>query len=239
MVSTIPNFFAMSYLLIRSKESSRSVIRAEATMELLDFAVEVIGVSASGVLAPGPLFFANLLYGARLGPKSGLKMACGHTIVELPLIILLAAGVFTSSLFMGSNAAIVGIIGGAGILTLAGIQIVELARTKANTARIILGKRGPLVAGIALSALNPFFIIWWLTAGLKLVADSASFGTIAGISLLFGLHIWMDFVWLIASAYLSSRGGSALNSKYYFVLLLCLTGVLVYFGLRFIFDSLS
>ncbi|HEX2014812.1 MAG TPA: LysE family transporter, partial [Nitrososphaera sp.] len=66
-------------------------------MSVLDFGVEVIAISASGVLAPGPLFFANMLYGTRQGARAGLKMAYGHTVVELPLIVLLAVGLFTSA----------------------------------------------------------------------------------------------------------------------------------------------
>ena len=61
-------------------------------MSVLDFGIEVIVLSASGVLAPGPLFFANLVYGIRLDRWSGIKVASGHTVVELPIIIMLAAG---------------------------------------------------------------------------------------------------------------------------------------------------
>ncbi|HEY8140705.1 MAG TPA: hypothetical protein VIE86_06450 [Nitrososphaera sp.] len=66
-------------------------------MEVWGFGLEVIAISASGVLAPGPLFFANLLYGTKQGASAGLKMAYGHTAVELPLIVVLAAGLFSSS----------------------------------------------------------------------------------------------------------------------------------------------
>ena len=64
-------------------------------MQFLEFSVLVIIVSASGVMAPGPLFAANLAYGLKQGTKSGIKMAVGHTIVEFPLVILL---IFSSSL---------------------------------------------------------------------------------------------------------------------------------------------
>ena len=62
-------------------------------MEILfSFAVMVIVISASGVMSPGPLFAANIVYGLKEGKMAGLKMATGHTIVELPLIILLGVG---------------------------------------------------------------------------------------------------------------------------------------------------
>lgn len=93
--------------------------------------------------------------------------------------------------------------------------------------------------GIALSALNPFFIIWWLTVELKLVSDSASFGVAAGVALLFALHVWMDYAWLAATAYLASRGSSAIKSRYYKILMLILSGVLVYYGVQFLIAGIK
>ena len=57
--------------------------------EFLGFAVTVIIISVSGVMSPGPLFTANIIHGLKEGASSGIKIAIGHTIVELPLIILL------------------------------------------------------------------------------------------------------------------------------------------------------
>jgi len=57
-------------------------------IEILGFAATVILISVSGVMSPGPLFAANIFYGLKEGAKAGLKMSYGHTIVELPLVIL-------------------------------------------------------------------------------------------------------------------------------------------------------
>lgn len=54
--------------------------------------MQVILLSASGVLFPGPLFFANLFYGSKEGVRSGIKIALGHTIAELPLILIISLG---------------------------------------------------------------------------------------------------------------------------------------------------
>ena len=53
---------------------------------ILPFAVMVIAISASGVMSPGPLFTANIVYGLKEGKIAGLKIAMGHTVVELSLI---------------------------------------------------------------------------------------------------------------------------------------------------------
>jgi threonine/homoserine/homoserine lactone efflux protein len=97
--------------------------------------------------------------------------------------------------------------------------------------------KSPFVAGIALSALNPFFLLWWFTVGLKLISDSATFGLVAGIALLFALHIWMDYAWLAGTAYLASKGSSVIKSKYYPVLLAGLAAVLAYYGIAFILQA--
>ena len=68
-------------------------------IQFFEFAILVIIVSVSGVMAPGPLFAANVAYGLKGGVKTGIKMAIGHTIVELPLVILLGIGVFSLEIF--------------------------------------------------------------------------------------------------------------------------------------------
>jgi threonine/homoserine/homoserine lactone efflux protein len=209
------------------------------TMNVLDFGIEVIAISASGVLAPGPLFFANLVYGARHDKWSGIKVAYGHTVVELPLIIILAAGLFTFEVakkYAGS----IGLIGGIAILAFAGLQIASIIKEKRPyDMPNVADSKGPFIVGVALSALNPFFLLWWFTAGLKLIVDSAAFGVGVGVIILFALHIWMDYVWLAGTAYFASKGAFLLKSKYYLVLLLGLAAVLMYYGISFVLEAAS
>lgn len=208
-------------------------------MSVLEFGVEVIAISASGVLAPGPLFFTNMLYGTRQGARAGLKVAYGHTVIELPLIVLLAAGLFTSAA-VTQYAGTIGLVGGIGILGFAALQIAGVAMNKSvQPAPAMSSSKSPFVAGIALSALNPFFLVWWFTVGLKLIADSATFGFAAGIAMLFLLHIWMDYAWLAGTAYLASKGSSVLKSKYYPLLLLTLAAVLLYYGVYFTLTGIA
>ena len=90
------------------------------------------------------------------------------------------------------------------------------------------------------TALNPFFIAWWLTIGLKLVLASISlFGGATGGFLLFSFHIWMDYVWLILTAYLIFKGVSIINTKYYYPLLMGLNIILSFYGIYMIVLSLS
>ena len=208
-------------------------------MNVVDFGTEVIALSASGVLAPGPLFFANLAYGIRLDGWSGVKMAYGHTVVELPLIILLAAGLITFDIAK-KYAGIIAFVGGIAILAFAILQIATIVKGREihNVPRIT-GSKGPFGVGVALTALNPFFLLWWFTAGLKLIADSGAFGIGTGLVVLFALHIWMDYVWLASTAYFASRVDFLLRSKYYQILGLALAAALVYYGISFLFQATS
>jgi threonine/homoserine/homoserine lactone efflux protein len=201
--------------------------------QFLEFTVMVIVISASGVMAPGPLFAANVSYGLREGTKSGIKMAIGHTIVEFPLVILLGIGVVSLEIFPEFRTWI-SIFGAITLFVFAILQIKTVIQKKENnTAK---AKQGPLITGIVLSALNPFFIIWWLTIGFKLISDAMLIWAFSGILILFFLHIWMDFVWLGGVSFLASKSSRILSNRNYKVLMVGLSLMLVYFGITFLTD---
>jgi threonine/homoserine/homoserine lactone efflux protein len=215
-------------------------------MDLLGFGAQVVFTSASGVISPGPLFFANLVYGSKQGIYSGIKMAHGHTIVELPLIIILASGLSTFSSITTSNlvSKLISLSGGIVILVFSAVQIVAFLKKKNGEKKNIYfktdNKKDPFIIGSILSALNPFFILWWLTAGLKLISDSLDlYGFAMGIVVVFSFHIWMDYSWLAVTAHLISRGTLIFRSKYYPILLLALNAALIYYGISFIVTGLN
>ena len=201
--------------------------------ELLGFAVAVIIISTSGVMSPGPLFVANVFYGAKGGASAGLKMSYGHTVVELPLIILLGFSALSLETIPQFRI-IIAILGSIGLFLFAGIQIKSVFKSKTTLTNQT--KYGPFFAGILFSALNPFFIIWWFTIGFKLISDSLFLWSFWGIAILFALHIWMDYAWLTSTAYLSSRGSRFLSNKNYRFFIFGLSLVLIYFGITFITD---
>ena len=214
-------------------------------MDLLGFGAQVVFTSASGVISPGPLFFANLVYGSKQGIYSGIKIAHGHTIVELPLIIILASGLITFSSITTTNlvSKLISLSGGIVILVFSAVQIEALLKKKKGEKKIYFNthnKKDPLIIGSILSVLNPFFILWWLTAGLKLISDSLElYGFAMGIVVVFSFHIWMDYGWLAVTAHLISRGTLIFRSKYYPILLLALNAALIYYGIYFIVTGLA
>ena len=199
--------------------------------QVLEFALTVIGISASGVMAPGPLFAAGVAHGLRHGARAGIRMATGHAIVELPLVILLGIGVFSFEV-LPEFRTVISVLGAATLFIFAGLQV----RAVFKGSKVSSGNstRGPLLAGIAFSALNPFFVIWWLTIGFKLISDAMLIWAFGGVLIMFALHIWMDFVWLGAVSLLASKSRNILSSKNYKIVMIGLSVMLVYFGITFL-----
>jgi len=54
---------------------------------------------------------------------------------------------------------------------------------------------------------------------------------------MFVFHIWMDFVWLGVIALLASKSSSLLSNKSYKILMIVLSGILVYFGITFLIEA--
>jgi threonine/homoserine/homoserine lactone efflux protein len=229
-------------------------------MNILEFAAEVVFLSASGVLAPGPLFFANLIYGIKQGSRAGFKIALGHTIVEFPLIFLLALGLFGFSSIILSNESlrVIGLVGAAAIIFFSISQISDIIKRRKRRRvgkdnnnynnsnpifKINIIKRRlerPLIIGIVFSALNPFFLVWWLTVGLKLISDSVYlFNTIvAGAIFLFSFHIWMDYAWLGATSYMIYKGRSILKVKFYHIFVFSISMILASYGIYLIISNM-
>jgi len=199
--------------------------------QILDFAVVVIVISASGVMAPGPLFAANIVNGIKEGTSAGIKMAMGHTIVELPLIIILGIGVFSLEDFPEFRI-MISIIGAITLFVFAGIQIITILRKKEQ--KITSRKHSAIISGITLSAFNPFFIIWWASIGFKLISDAMMIWAFSGIVILFLLHIWMDFVWLGSVAFFAKKSFKVMSNKNYKIVIVALSASLVYFGITFL-----
>lgn len=199
--------------------------------QILDFAVMVIVISASGVMAPDPLFAANVIYGVKQGTSAGVKMAIGHIIVEFPLVVFLGIGVFSLEMFPEFRT-IISILGAVTLFVFAGIQIRTTLLKKEE--KEIQQKHGAIIAGISLSALNPFFIIWWLSVGFKLISDAMMIWAVTGIIVLFVLHIWMDFAWLGGVAYLAKKSSKILSNRNYKIMIIGLSISIVYFGITFL-----
>ena len=216
-------------------------------MSPIEFSFQVILLSTSGVLSPGPLFFINILYGSKYGSFVGLKIALGHTIAEFPLIIILSYILYTFSSFHVSDIIfkIIGVIGGIFILIFSILQIKSLIKDKESTqvqgiSNIKFNIRNPVLIGFIFTILNPFFLIWWFTIGSTMISNSIlNFGIVEGTSLLFFSHIWMDYFWLWFTSFMVNKGKFVINAKIYQMFVFVISVILGVYGIYLLFTSLS
>ena len=210
-------------------------------MNLINFVLTVILVTASGALAPGPMFFGLLMHGSKEGARAGFSCAVGHTIVEFPLVLALALGLLAAANQPAIKEAI-GLIGGVGLIGFGILQIYNTLRNSPEFGEIPKRGRMPassLVLGIALTGLNPYFILWWLTIGSVLVVQAIAFAAILGVLIMYVSHVWMDYAYLTMLAHLGKRGKAIMGSRYYKFVLVAFGGVLIYYGSTFILGLLK
>ncbi len=200
-------------------------------MALLTFIFTIVGISLSGVMAPGPITAATLAAGER-NRHAGAWVCVGHVLVELPLIVLLAAGLGAFLESKGVRAGI-GLVGGL-LLLLMGVQLlVSLGRSEAGSSASV--QRHPLWIGIALSGANPYFLLWWATVGLTLTSQAMEFGILALV--LFAVLHWMcDLGWLEVLSFAGFKG-SAFGNRSQKVISLACAVMLLGFGLKFVYDA--
>jgi threonine/homoserine/homoserine lactone efflux protein len=208
------------------------------SMGILDFVATVVLVTVSGALAPGPLFFANISKGVELGAKGGLIFALAHTLVEFSLVMLLSFGLFVVNSELVRT--VIGIAGGIVLVGFGLVQVYDSLRPKQESAgeKRKAGSHRLLLLGLALTGLNPFFVVWWLTAGAQLIVIALEFASLAGVLFMYVCHVWMDYVWLMVTAHLAKTGMKVIGLKWYRVLMGMFGLVLVYFGLSFLINSI-
>lgn len=198
------------------------------------FLLEVVGISLSGVLAPGPLTATSVALGVN-SPMAGSLVAIGHGIVEWPIMILLITGLVR---FLDSEGARTGLalIGGL-VLGWMGLTVLR-AMSTTNPVPIYNRTYGPILAGVVLTAANPYFLIWWGTIGLKLSSDAWERGML--IFGLFALVHWLcDAVWLGILSWVSYKGSSLSGSPIQRLILIISGAAMILFAIRFVLDGIS
>jgi threonine/homoserine/homoserine lactone efflux protein len=208
-------------------------------VDIFTFIATVVAVTASGALAPGPLFFTNITHGTKSGAKGGLAFSVGHTVFELSLVVFLAVTLHAVISQLSIIELVVGVIGGSALLVFGFLQIREALSTKIaveNERRF--SSKNPLLLGTLFTGLNPYFIIWWLTVGLTLIVNALEIASFLGVIIMYIAHVWMDYAWLIGTAYLAKKGTNLTGRKGYKILMIIFGLILVYFGVNFIISSL-
>ncbi len=184
--------------------------------------ISTVVLSATGSLSPGPLTFAALLVGPRRGKLSGVLLALGHTIFEIPYVILLVnvVSAVKSYLDLVQIRLCLAIIISTIILYFSYIAFkdgLRIAREGGVKYEGVGRIESPVLLGVVLTGLNPHFLTWWITIGLPLIVQALELGH-QGLLIMCAAHVWQDYLWLGALAYLSHEGRVVLGRRYGYAL---------------------
>jgi threonine/homoserine/homoserine lactone efflux protein len=194
-------------------------------------------IALSGALMPGPLMTVTVTESSRRGASVGPLMILGHAILELGLVIGLLFGLGT---FLGRDDVFVfiSLVGGAVLLwmgismlrSLPGLSFESTAQTE---------KPGNLVlAGIVLSAVNPYWFIWWASIGLGYITQSFKFGLIGVISFFLG-HILADLSFYAFISLAVARGKNVFSDRMYRKLIGGCGIFLIFFSCWFFYSGID
>jgi threonine/homoserine/homoserine lactone efflux protein len=203
---------------------------------MIELLLRVTVISISGALAPGPLTAATASAGLKRGWKAGLETALGHTLVELPLVVLLAFGVAAVFKNPVANLAI-GVVGSAFLVFFGFGTLRDAGRLDRTPDFGFRRATTPLATGVVLTGLNPYFIAWWIGVGTPLINDALRIAGFAGVGLLYIFHVWLDYAWLSLIAALSSVG--RFKAAVFRWLLLALGAIVIGFGLNMLIRTLG
>ena len=200
---------------------------------MLPILASVIVISFSGVMMPGPLFAVTLAKSYK-SPWSGVWIALGHAVIEVPLILLIYFGF--AQLFQINTVQLVLSVAGSGMIIWLGVSLF-----RARTEVVRKGKDLPynaFTAGILTSGFNPFFLVWWATLGSMLIMRILEFGTIGLI--IFAIVHWLcDLVWLTLVSNVIYRTPTFWHQKVQERLFIACSLLLVGFGVWFLVSGIQ
>jgi len=198
----------------------------------LFFLAQVLIISCSGAMQPGPVTATAIAMGAR-SRWAGTLLAIGHGIIEFPLMVVIILGL--GKYFKLQKVQItIGLAGGVFLLLMA-IQGLLSLKAKADNKTSALTNK-PILAGIILSAGNPYFLLWWATVGLALATQATQWGIWAFA--LFALAHWsVDLIWLQILSWASFKGSVLLGPRGMRIVLMICSAALLVFGLFFVYNA--
>jgi threonine/homoserine/homoserine lactone efflux protein len=193
----------------------------------------VIVISLSGVMMPGPMFAVTVAKSYR-SPWAGANISIGHAIVEVPIILLIYFGF--ARFFQNDIVQLLLSLLGGGMLIWMGIGMFRARKEVVQSGKDL--KYGAITAGIVMSAINPFFLLWWATVGSMLVMKFVEFGTI-GLPVLVVTHWTCDLVWLSIVSLLIYRTKALWGKRFQEWIFIVCSLLLVGFGIWFLVSGIQ
>lgn len=203
------------------------------TTNLPLFLLSVFAISLTGAMMPGPVTAVAITNGSRR-KEAGALIALGHGLVELPVILLIYFGL--ASFFESDTVRIaVGLVGGL-VLIWMGFNMFR-SRPSAFNAKEERA-HGSILAGLTLTAANPYFFVWWATVGATLVVSARDFGG-AGVAAMGVTHWLCDFGWLLLISWVVYKSRHLWTQRVNRVVFGICAAILAGFGSWFIISGIS
>jgi threonine/homoserine/homoserine lactone efflux protein len=187
-------------------------------------------ISFSGVLIPGPMTAVSVAKGLK-DRAAGIKIATGHGLIEVPLILLIYFGF--ARFFQDPDSLLNSVIAFFG-----GAMLMYMGGTMFKIRKSILEKSqdmpiGSIGAGVITSGGNPSFFIWWATVGILLIINAAIFGPLGLIAFII-IHISADFLWYGLLSFGTYRSKHLMSKRFHEALFGVLSIFLIFLGTWFV-----
>ncbi len=198
-------------------------------------------IGFSGAMMPGPLLGVTIDGSLKKGWTAGPLAVLGHGILELTLVILMVFGL--KDFFSNPTVAgLIGLFGGAflawmgyGMIKSGINKTVSLENQRTGNGA---GVKNLVLAGVLVSATNPYFILWWASTGMESIRQAYAAG-LTGVLLFFIGHILSDFVWYSAISTAFSRGSKLISDHVYRWVIVLLGAFIAAFSIYFITGGLK
>ncbi len=167
----------------------------------------------SGAMMPGTLLTVTISESSRRGAMAGPLLIVGHGILEIALLAALLLGLaplFNQQWFF----ILVALLGG-GILLWMAVGMFRALPSLSLTLDARQPPKGNLImTGALMSAVNPYWIIWWATIGIGYIAQARQFG-MAGLMAFFVGHLLADLAWYSVISTAIGNGRSLFSDRVY------------------------
>ena len=183
------------------------------TIPLLSIFASSFMLALSGAMMPGPLLTVTISESSRRGAIAGPLMIFGHGLLELLLVIALLSGfaavLHREDVFIG-----IALLGGATLFWMATSMLKNLPTLRLSQTVPTKKQKNMVIAGIVLSVVNPYWLLWWASIGLGAIMHSARFGFM-GVAAFFVGHILADLMWYALVSFGIARGRQFFSDTLY------------------------
>lgn len=170
-------------------------------------------LALSGALMPGPLMTVTVSESSRRGIATGPLMIFGHGLLELALVIALISGL-APILARDDVFILISLTGGAVLLWMGISMLRTLPDLHLDCHTTSEKSRNLVMMGIVLSAVNPYWLIWWASIGLGYIMHSLKFGIMGVTAFCLG-HILADLAWYALISFGIAKGQHLFSNESY------------------------